>query len=43
MESAFIRQRFLDFFKARGHTIVPSSSLIPDDPSACPPKFLAVA
>jgi len=28
-----IRQKFLDFFKKRGHTIVPSSSLIPDDPS----------
>lgn len=28
-----IRKRFLDFFAARGHTIVPSSSLIPDDPS----------
>ncbi|MEK7507830.1 MAG: alanine--tRNA ligase-related protein, partial [Patescibacteria group bacterium] len=33
MSSAEIRQKFLDFFKARGHTIVPSSSLIPDDPS----------
>lgn len=28
-----IRQRFLDFFKDRGHKIVSSSSLIPDDPS----------
>ena len=28
-----IRQKFLDFFKARGHVIVPSSSLLPDDPS----------
>ncbi len=33
MTSAEIRQKFLDFFKARGHTIVPSSSLVPDDPS----------
>lgn len=33
MTSEEIRQKFLDFFKARGHTIVPSSSLIPDDPS----------
>ncbi|MDP3727324.1 MAG: alanine--tRNA ligase-related protein, partial [bacterium] len=33
MESSEIRKRFLEFFKARGHTIVPSSSLIPDDPS----------
>src|SRR3989344_7833852 len=28
-----IRQKFLDFFKARGHTIVSSSSLLPNDPS----------
>ncbi len=28
-----IRTAFLEFFKARGHAIVPSSSLIPDDPS----------
>jgi len=29
-----IRQKFLDYFKARGHEIVPSSSLIPhDDPT----------
>src|SRR3989338_11153786 len=33
MNSSEIRQKFLDFFKARGHTIVPSSSLVPDDPS----------
>ncbi len=33
MTSQEIRQKFLDFFKARGHAIVPSSSLIPDDPS----------
>jgi len=33
MDSAEIRARFLAFFKERGHTIVPSSSLIPDDPS----------
>ncbi len=33
MTSSDIRQKFLDFFKARGHAIVPSSSLIPDDPS----------
>ncbi len=33
MTSAVIRQKFLDFFKKRGHQIVPSSSLIPDDPS----------
>ena len=29
-----IRQRFLDFFEKRGHTIVPSASLVPEnDPS----------
>lgn len=33
MISEQIRKAFLDFFKARGHAIVPSSSLIPDDPS----------
>ncbi|MEK7193343.1 MAG: alanine--tRNA ligase-related protein [Patescibacteria group bacterium] len=33
MNSAEIRRKFLEYFKERGHTIVPSSSLIPDDPS----------
>lgn len=28
-----IREKFLEFFKNRGHAIVPSSSLLPDDPS----------
>lgn len=29
-----IRQRFLDFFSARGHRVVPSSSLAPaNDPT----------
>ncbi|MFA7308676.1 MAG: alanine--tRNA ligase-related protein [Patescibacteria group bacterium] len=28
-----IRQKFLEFMKSKGHTIVPSSSLLPDDPS----------
>ncbi|MDB6028439.1 MAG: alaS [Verrucomicrobiales bacterium] len=32
MTSAQIRQSFLDFFKSKGHTIVPSSSLMPDSP-----------
>src|SRR5207253_2563172 len=31
--SAEIRQSFLDFFKSKGHTIVPSSSLLPDSPN----------
>ncbi|MBI4272776.1 alanine--tRNA ligase, partial [Candidatus Uhrbacteria bacterium] len=33
MHANEIRQKFLEFFKERGHAIVPSSSLIPDDPS----------
>jgi alanyl-tRNA synthetase len=34
MTSAEVRQSFLDFFAERGHTIVPSASLIPvDDPT----------
>jgi alanyl-tRNA synthetase/REP element-mobilizing transposase RayT len=32
MTSAEIRQSYLDFFKSKGHTIVPSSSLLPDSP-----------
>lgn len=33
MKSAELRQKFLDFFEKNGHTIVPSSSLLPSDPS----------
>ena len=33
MTSAQIRQSFLDFFKSKGHTIVPSSPLMPDSPN----------
>ena len=33
MDSAEIRRRFLDFFEQRGHTVVPSASLILDDPT----------
>jgi len=33
VSSTTVRKKFLDFFRARGHKIVPSSSLIPDDPS----------
>jgi alanyl-tRNA synthetase len=33
VDSAQIRQRFLDFFAARDHTVVPSASLILDDPT----------
>ena len=33
MTSAEIRQSFLDFFKSKQHTIVPSSSLLPDAPN----------
>jgi len=31
--SSQIRQDFLDFFKSKDHTIVPSSSLLPDSPN----------
>jgi alanyl-tRNA synthetase len=33
MTSSEIRRKFLEFFKKNGHAVVPSSSLIPDDPS----------
>jgi alanyl-tRNA synthetase len=33
MSTAEIRRRFLDFFADRGHTIVPSASLVSDDPT----------
>src|SRR3989338_1142586 len=34
MKSTEIRQRFLDYFRRHGHTIVPSSSLVPaNDPT----------
>ncbi|MDQ5954373.1 MAG: alanyl-tRNA synthetase [Patescibacteria group bacterium] len=34
MDSSEIRQRFLKFFEARGHKIIPSASLVPEnDPS----------
>jgi len=34
MKSAEIRQKFLDYFAAKGHTVVPSSSLVPgNDPT----------
>ncbi len=33
METARIREKFKEFFKERGHAWVPSSSLVPDDPS----------
>jgi alanyl-tRNA synthetase len=32
MESAEIRRRWLEFFEKRGHTVVPSASLLADDP-----------
>ena len=32
MTSAEIRQSFLDFFARQGHTVVPSTSLLPDSP-----------
>ena len=33
MTSLEIRQSFLDFFRSKGHTIVPSASLLPDSPN----------
>ncbi|MDD5330454.1 MAG: alanine--tRNA ligase [Sulfuricella sp.] len=34
MKSSEIRKQFLDFFASKGHTVVPSSSLVPrDDPT----------
>jgi len=33
MQTAEIHRRWLDFFAKRGHTVVPSASLISDDPS----------
>src|SRR6202163_4696442 len=33
MTSAQIRQSFLDFFREKQHTIVPSASLLPDSPN----------
>ncbi|MEI6350873.1 MAG: alanine--tRNA ligase [Verrucomicrobiota bacterium] len=33
MTSSEIRQSFLDFFREKGHTIVPSSSLMPSSPN----------
>ena len=33
MTSAEIRQSFLDFFSSKHHTVVPSSSLMPDSPN----------
>ncbi len=33
MQSDEIRRRFLDHFEGRGHTVVPSASLIADDPT----------
>ncbi len=33
MKSAEIRRVFLDFFREKGHTVVPSSSLLPPDPT----------
>src|SRR5690625_3610516 len=33
METAEIRRRFLEHFRARDHTVVPSTSLILEDPT----------
>ncbi|HEY9860111.1 MAG TPA: alanine--tRNA ligase, partial [Candidatus Obscuribacterales bacterium] len=33
LSGAQIRQKFLDFYAARGHQILPSASLVPEDPT----------
>jgi alanyl-tRNA synthetase len=33
MKSSEIRERYLKYFETRGHTVVPGSSLVPDEPS----------
>src|SRR3989338_775480 len=33
MSSNELRKKFLKFFESKGHAVVPSSSLLPDDPS----------
>ena len=33
MRTAEIRRRWLDYFERQGHVVVPSASLISDDPS----------
>src|SRR5690606_3395094 len=33
MQTAELRQRWLDYFGTRGHTVVPSASLVSDDPT----------
>jgi alanyl-tRNA synthetase len=33
LSGSAIRQKFLDFFAARGHKILPSASLVPEDPT----------
>ncbi|NJO85483.1 MAG: hypothetical protein HC818_01295, partial [Synechococcaceae cyanobacterium RM1_1_27] len=33
LPGSVIRQRFLDFYAQRGHQILPSASLIPEDPT----------
>src|SRR6266436_7070361 len=33
MDGSSIRKVFLNFFAERGHTVVPSASLVPDDPT----------
>ena len=38
MNANELRRAFTDFFAARGHTVVPSSSLIPTHPTA--PMFV---
>jgi len=35
MDSSQIRQKYLDFFKSKGHAVIPPAPLVPqDDPTA---------
>ena len=31
MKTSELRRRYLEFFRSRGHTVIPSVSLIPDN------------
>jgi len=33
MKSYELRRAFLDYFRAEGHVVLPSSSLVPNDPT----------
>ena len=43
MTSRDIRQSFLDFFREKEHTIVPSASLLPQSPGQCARRMSVAA